>query len=72
MEQILLDTNFVSVLFDPRRPSFAAVHGRAQAFAQSDLVYLSSIVLAELRFGMEAAQRARQDVSHIRHTLTQA
>jgi tRNA(fMet)-specific endonuclease VapC len=72
MEQILLDTNFVSVLFDPRRPNFAAVQARAQAFAQTDLVYLSAVVLAELRYGMEAAQRAGQDVSHIRQTLSQA
>ena len=72
MEQILLDTNFVSVLFDPRRLNFAAVQARAQAFAQTDLVYLSAVVLAELRYGMEAAQRAGQDVSHVRQTLTQA
>lgn len=72
MQQILLDTNFVSVLFDPRRPNFAAVQARAQAFAQTDLVYLSAVVLAELRYGMEAAQRAGQDVSHIRQTLIQA
>ncbi len=72
MEQILLDTNFVSVLFDPRRPNFNAVEARAKAFAQSDLVYLSVVVLAELRYGMEAAQRIGQDISHIRRTLTQA
>lgn len=72
MEQILLDTNFVSVLFDPRRPNFATVQACAQAFAQTDLVYLSAVVLAELRYGMEAAQRAGQDISHIRQTLTQA
>ena len=72
MEQILLDTNFISVLFDPRRPNYAAVQARAQAFSQTDLVYLSAVVLAELRYGMEAAQRAGQDVSHVRQTLTQA
>lgn len=72
MEQILLDTNFVSVLFDQRRPNFSAVEARAKAFAQSDLVYLSVVVLAELRYGMEAAQRVGQDISHIRRTLTQA
>jgi predicted nucleic acid-binding protein len=72
MEQILLDTNFVSVLFDQRRPNFNAVEARAKAFAQSDLVYLSVVVLAELRYGMEAAQRVGQDISHIRRTLTQA
>ena len=72
MEQILLDTNFISVLFDSRRPNFGAVKVRAQAFAENDLIYLSAIVLAELRYGMEAAQRAGQDISHIRHTLVQA
>lgn len=72
MEQILLDTNFVSVLFDPRRPNFAAVEARAQAFNPADLVYLSVVVLAELHYGVEAATRAGQDISHIRRTLTQA
>ena len=72
MEQILLDTNFISVLFDPRRGNYQAVQNRARAFAQSDLVFLSAVVLAELRYGMEAAQRAGQDVTHIRQTLTQA
>jgi predicted nucleic acid-binding protein len=72
MEQILLDTNFVSVLFDPRRPNYTAVEARARAFAQTDLVYLSVIVLAELRYGIEAAERAGQDITHIRGTLTQA
>jgi predicted nucleic acid-binding protein len=72
MEQILLDTNFLSVLFDPRRPNFGAVQARAQAFDKNDLVYLSAVVLAELRYGMEAAQRAGQGIGHVRHTLTQA
>lgn len=72
MEQILLDTNFVSVLFDSRRPNFHAVQARAQAFSGRDFVYLSAVVLAELRYGMEAAQRAGQDISHIRNTLAQA
>jgi predicted nucleic acid-binding protein len=72
MEQILLDTNFVSVLFDSRRPNFAAVQARARAFGQADLVYLSAVVLAELRYGMEAAQRVGQDISHVRQTLAHA
>jgi predicted nucleic acid-binding protein len=72
MEQILLDTNFVSVLFDSRRPNFDAVKARAREFTENDLIYLSTIVLAELSYGMEAAKRAGQDISHIRHTLVQA
>ena len=72
MEQILLDTNFVSVLFDSRRPNFAAVEARAQAFDSADLVYLSVVVFAELHYGMAAATRIGQDISHIRRTLTQA
>lgn len=70
MEQILLDTNFVSVLFDPRRKNYQAVQNRAQAFSQLDIVFLSAVVLAELRYGMEAAQLVGQDVSHIGQTLT--
>lgn len=72
MEQILLDTNFVSALFDSRRPNFRAVHDCAQGFGSTDLVYLPVVVLAELRYGVEAAQRAGQDVTLIRQTLTQA
>ncbi|GGL50640.1 PIN domain-containing protein [Wenxinia marina] len=72
MDHILLDTNFVSVLFDPRRPNFSSVRARAQRFSQTDVVYLSAVVLAELRYGMEAAQRVGQDVSNIRKALTQA
>lgn len=72
MDHILLDTNFVSVLFDPRRPNYGAVEARAQAFKKTDLVYLSAIVLAELRYGMEAAQRLGHDISNIRRILTQA
>ena len=72
MEQILLDTNFISVLFDPRRNNYHAVQTQAKAFSHHDLVYLSAIVLAELRYGMQAAQCVGQDVSHIQHTLGQA
>lgn len=72
MEQILLDTNFVSVLFDVRRSNFAAVQARAQSFSPTDSVYLSVVVLAELRYGMEAAQRVGHDISHVRRTLDQA
>ncbi len=72
MDHILLDTNFVSVLFDSRRSNYTAAQARAQAFSQTDVVYLSAVVLAELRYGMEAAQRVGQDVSNIRKTLTEA
>lgn len=72
MDQYLLDTNFLSVLFDPRRPNFAAVRARAEAFGQDDRVFLSAVVLAELRYGIEAAQRAGQSVEHARDVLERA
>jgi predicted nucleic acid-binding protein len=72
MDQIIFDTNFVSVLFDARRPNHEAARRRAQEFAESDLVYLSAVVLGELRYGMEAASRAGQDIAHIRDTLRRA
>ena len=69
MDELLLDTNFISVLYDPRRPKHAAVIAHAQGFATNDLVLLSSVVLAELRYGMEAALRAGQAVDHFRETV---
>jgi tRNA(fMet)-specific endonuclease VapC len=72
MDQFLLDTNFVSVLYDPRRPNHKAVTSRAGSFLVSDRVFLSSIVLGELRYGIEAARRAGQSVDHIQRTLEKA
>ena len=72
MDEILLDTNFVSVLYDPRRSKHRAVVKHAQCFGPGDLVLLSSVVLAELRYGMEAAVRAGQAVDHFRETVEAA
>lgn len=69
MDELLLDTNFVSVLYDPRRPKHAAVIAHARGFGTDDLVLLSSVVLAELRYGLEAALRAGQAVDHFRETV---
>ena len=72
MDELLLDTNFVSVLYDPRRDKHAAVIAHAQAFDADDLVLLSAVVLAELRYGLEVAVRAGQAVEHFRHTVETA
>jgi predicted nucleic acid-binding protein len=72
MDELLLDTNFISVLYDPRRPKHQAVIEHAQRFGTGDLVLLSSVVLAELRYGMEAAVRAGQAVDHFRGTVEAA
>lgn len=72
MDELLLDTNFVSELYDPRRTRHAAVVRYAQGFATEDVVLLSSVVLAELRYGLEAAQRAGQSVDRFRLTVETA
>lgn len=72
MDAYLLDTNFLSVLYDPRRPNHAAVHAAAAALDARSLQYLSVVVLAELRYGLEAAELAGQTLAHIRHTIEQA
>ncbi|KUR73997.1 type II toxin-antitoxin system VapC family toxin [Novosphingobium sp. Fuku2-ISO-50] len=69
MDELLLDTNFVSVLYDVRRPKHAAAIAHAQGFHSDDTVLLSSVVLAELRYGLEAALRAGQAVDHFRETV---
>lgn len=72
MEFYLLDTNFVSVLFDPRRPNYAAVVTAAATVGSEDAQFISTIVMAELRYGMAAAEKAGKAVDHIRHTIEQA
>lgn len=69
MDELLLDTNFVSVLYDPRRPKHRAVVAHAEGFDSDNLVLLSSVVLAELRYGLNAALRAGQAVDHFRETV---
>lgn len=72
MEFHLLDTNVISVLFDARRPNHAVVRRALEALDPGDAQYVSAVVIAELRYGMEAAALAGQDVTHIRQTLVDA
>lgn len=72
MDLHLLDTNVISVLFDTRRPNHAAVRAAIDAIGRDEPQYVSAVVMAELRYGMQAAARAGQDVSHIRQALGQA
>lgn len=72
MDIHLLDTNVISVLFDARRPNHSAVRTALEALGPDDPQYVSVAVMAELRYGMEAAALAGQDVTHIRRTLIEA
>ena len=72
MDLHLLDTNVISVLFDTRRPNHAAVRTALAAIDPGDAQYISVVVMAELRYGIEAAARAGQNVTHVRQTLDQA
>jgi len=72
MDLHLLDTNVISVLFDARRSNHAAVRTALAAIDPGNPQYISVVVEAELRYGMQAAARAGQDVTHIRKTLDQA
>ena len=72
MDFHLLDTNVISVLFDARRPDHAAVRTALEALDRSEPQYVSVVGMAELRYGMEAAAYAGQDVSHMRQTLVEA
>jgi predicted nucleic acid-binding protein len=72
MDFHLLDTNVISVLFDARRSNHASVRAALAAIDPNDPQYVSVVVMAELRYGMEAATLAGQDITHIRQTLEQA
>jgi predicted nucleic acid-binding protein len=72
MDAYLLDTCFLSKLYDQRRPDYAAVRAAALDLDAASPQYLSVVVLAELRYGLEAAELAGQNLTHIRHTIEQA
>ncbi len=72
MDVHLLDTNVLSVLFDARRPNHVAVRASLDALDEGEPQYVSVVAMAELRYGMEAARLAGQDVSIIRQTLVEA
>lgn len=72
MDFHLLDTNVISILFDARRPNHAAVRAALDVLSPGDPQYVSVVVMAELRYGMEAAALTGQEVTHIRQTLVEA
>lgn len=72
MDFHLLDTNIISVLFDQRRANHVAVRTALEGINQGDAQYVSVVGMAELRYGMQAAALAGQDVTHIRQTLDEA
>ncbi len=72
MDAYLLDTNFISVFYDPRRPDYTAARAVAAAFDAGSPEYLSVVVLAELRYGLGMAELAGQNLAHIRRTIEQA
>jgi predicted nucleic acid-binding protein len=72
MDAYLLDTCFISKLYDPRRPDYPLVRAAAAALDARSPQYLSVVVLAELRYGLEVAELAGQSLTHIRRTIEQA
>jgi predicted nucleic acid-binding protein len=72
MDAYLLDTCFLSKLYDQRRPDYEAVRAAAIGLDAASPQYLSVVVLAELRYGLKVAELAGQNLTHIRHTIEQA
>jgi predicted nucleic acid-binding protein len=72
MDAYLLDTCFLSKLYNRRRRDYEAVRDAAIGLDPTSPQYLSVIVLAELRYGLKMAELAGQDLTHIRHTIEQA
>lgn len=72
MDAYLLDTNVISILYDPRRPKYSEVRSVINSLDPESPQFLSVIVLAELRFGLCMAKINGKDLIHIQSTIALA
>ena len=72
MDTYLLDTNFVSILYNRKHPLHVAVRNEIQALDPQAPQYISVIVLAELQYGLLLAEAVGKKVDHIRQTIERA
>jgi len=69
MDTYLFDTNLVSVLYDARRPNYAAVRQAVAALPPESAQLVSVITIGELRFGLALSRAAGQPLTHIEACL---
>ncbi len=72
MDAYLLDTNVISILYDPRHGKYSDVRLAIESLDPAAPQVLSVIVLAELMFGLRMAESTGQDLTHIRSTIERA
>jgi tRNA(fMet)-specific endonuclease VapC len=72
MDTYLLDTNLVSVLYDARRPNHVSVRLAVAALDPQAPHLVSTVTIAELRFGLILSQAAGQPLVHIESCIEQA
>lgn len=65
MDTYLLDTNLVSVLYDARRTNHDSVRQAIAALPAEAAQLVSVVTIGELRFGLELARAAGQELTHI-------
>lgn len=65
MDTYLLDTNFVSVLYDAGRPNHLAVRAALAALDPAAPQLVSSVTIGELRFGLALSRAAGRPLAHI-------
>lgn len=65
MDTYLLDTNVVSVLYDPSRPNHLAARSSLAAFDPAAPQLVSAVTIGELRFGLALSRAAGRPLTHI-------
>jgi tRNA(fMet)-specific endonuclease VapC len=72
VDAYLLDTNIVSILYDARRPNHRVVREAVAAFDPQAPELVSTITIAELRFGLALSRAAGQPLTHIEACIERA
>lgn len=65
MDSYLLDTNLVSVLYDPSRPNHEAVRNAVANLDPTSVKIVSAITLGELRYGLALSKAVGKPTRHI-------
>lgn len=65
MDTYLLDTNLVSVLYDPGRPNHLTVRNSLARFNPAAAQLVSAVTIGEMRYGHALSRAAGRPLAHI-------
>lgn len=72
MDTYLIDTNVISVLYDANRPNHEAVRRAVGELGQDSVQLISTVTIAELRFGLALSRAAGRPMDHIEACIRSA